>query len=169
MDEDTYKRTVTRLHKVGAEVKKLPPELRSAAFKLLEEYITAAGADHSIPSKKGAPHPPSKGSAQTMDDFFASSAHDKPSDNVRQIAAFHYREFGTEPFSINEIRKVATDVGITIPQRVDMTLEQAMAKGKKLFARAGTGKFKVTVHGEAYLKSTYGVSKGTKKPVPIKQ
>ena len=54
-------------------------------------------------------------------------------------------------------------MGVTIPTRVDMTLLSAKENGKKLFARAGTGKFKPTVHGEANLKATYNVKKGTKR------
>ena len=56
----------------------------------------------------------------------------------------------------------AKDVGITIPERVDLTFLSAKEKGKNLFARAGLGKFKPTVHGEAYLKTTYSVKKGKK-------
>jgi hypothetical protein len=166
MDEAKYKERVTRLAKVGKVLEKLPAEVRSAAFVLLESYIigTPDGSANSHSAKR-AHAQPAKGSSNALstEEFFAASVHKKPSDNVKLIAAFHYREFGTEPFSVDEVRQLASDVGITIPHRVDMTLEQAKAHGKKLFARAGTGKFKVTVHGEAYLKTSYAVSKGTKK------
>ena len=73
------------------------------------------------------------------------------------------REYGAEPFSVDEVRQKADDVGITIPARIDMTFQAAKEKGKKLFARAGRGRFKPTVHGEANLKATYSVKKGTTK------
>lgn len=64
---------------------------------------------------------------------------------------------------MEEVRAKADAAGITIPARVDKTFLQATEKGKKLFARAGPGKFKPTVHGEANLRATYSVNKGTKK------
>lgn len=97
------------------------------------------------------------------EEFFSAHNHDKPADNARLIAAWFYREYGVEPFSVEEVSAKASGVGITIPARVDMTFVQAKEKGKKLFARAGRGKFKPTVHGEANLKATYSVKKGTKK------
>lgn len=172
MDETKYRERVIRLEKVGKVLQKIPPEVRSAAFLLLEAYIIGTPDDASASHSriKAPPHTSKKDSPTlTMEEFFAKYAHDKPSDNAKLIAAFQYREFGTEPFSLDEIRQISSEVGITIPQRIDMTLEQAKAKGKKLFSRAGTGQFKITVHGEAYLKTTYGVSKGTRKPTSVTQ
>lgn len=166
MDEKQYNECVTRLVKVGKVIEKLPPEVRSAAFPLLESYIIATDDDstnsHS-PKRVLKQTKKEDSKALSMEEFFGAFPHDKPSDNVKLIAAFHYREFGTEPFSVDEVRQISSDVGVTIPQRIDMTMEQATINGKKLFARAGAGKFKVTVHGEAYLKTSYAVSKGTKK------
>jgi len=45
-----------------------------------------------------------------------------------------------------------------------MTLKQAKEKGKNLYVAAGRGLFKPTVVGEGFLKTTYGVGKGTKAP-----
>ncbi|HXO22719.1 MAG TPA: hypothetical protein VOA87_22590 [Thermoanaerobaculia bacterium] len=95
--------------------------------------------------------------------FFKAFDHDKPADNAKLIAAYFYRTYGGESFSLDEVRQEANDVGLTIPDRVDMTFLQAMENGKKLFARAGKGKFKRTVHGQAHLKTTYSVKKGTQK------
>jgi hypothetical protein len=61
---------------------------------------------------------------------------------------------------------MADDAGVTIPDRLNMTLAAAVENGKQLFASAGRGLFKPTVHGEIYLKTTYGVKKGTKKRGP---
>jgi hypothetical protein len=94
--------------------------------------------------------------------FYGKFSHDKPSDNVRLIAADLFQQYGSEPFSTEEMKTIAASVGITVPARVDATVIQAAEKGKKLFIRAGRGKFKPTVHGEAYLKTTYGVRKGTR-------
>jgi hypothetical protein len=61
------------------------------------------------------------------------------------------------------VRQCETNVGLTIPDRVDKTFEHAKEKGKLLFKRAGRGKFRPTVIGEAQLKSTYSIKKGTMK------
>jgi hypothetical protein len=166
MDEDTFRKRAKRIRAVGEVLKNLPAEVRSTAFQLFEEYIVESSDDAPVQPKRTKAQSSPKGTAVvTMEELFASSDHKKPADNVKLIAAYHYRQFGTEPFSLEDIRKIASDVGITIPERINMTLESAQTKGKKLFARTGTAKYKVTVHGEAYLKSTYGVSKGNKKPV----
>jgi hypothetical protein len=82
---------------------------------------------------------------------------------VKLIAAYLYNEYGSEPFSAEEVKNTSDDVGITIPARIDMTLLEAKDKGKKLFKKIGRGTYKPTVHGEAYLKEKYNVAKGTKR------
>jgi hypothetical protein len=94
--------------------------------------------------------------------LFGKFDHDKPSDNVRLIAGYFSQEYGSAPFSVEEVKAQAATVGITIPDRADMTLAAAQEDGKQLFTRVERGKFKPTVHGETYLKTTYGVKKGTK-------
>jgi hypothetical protein len=85
------------------------------------------------------------------------------SDNAKMIAAHLYREFGAEPFSLDEVRNLATSGGVTIPERLDMTFLQATADKKKLFKRAGKGMFRPSIHGQAFLKKRYNVKMGTKK------
>lgn len=161
MDENEFKERADRLAKVGKALEKLPAEVRRDAFDLLKGYVT----EHSSGSttKKTLAKPIRDGGGDTQEKFFGAFDHDKPADNARLIAAYFYREYGADPFSLDEVRQMANDVGITIPARIDMTFLSAKEKGKKLFARAGTGKFKPTVHGEANLKATYSVKKGTKK------
>jgi len=79
------------------------------------------------------------------------------------IAAWHYREFGVAPFSYKEIKELSDDAGLTIPDRLDMTLRNAQKEGKHSFTSAGRGKMKPTVHGEKRLKDTYHITKGNKK------
>jgi hypothetical protein len=161
VDENEFKTRAGRLEQIAKVLEKLPAEVRSNAFDLLKAYVT----EHSSGSTTKKPHVKDKHQAveNTEEEFFSAFDHDKPADNARLIAAFFYREYGVEPFSLDDVRQKANDVGITIPERIDMTFLQAKEKGKKLFARAGTGKFKPTVHGEANLKATYSVKKGTKK------
>lgn len=163
MDEKEFKTRAGRLEQIAKVLERLPAEVRSDAFDLLKSYVTehsSASLTKKAPAK-GEPEVP----GESDEEFFGAFDHDKPADNARLIAAWFYREYGVWPFSMDEVREKADGVGITIPARPDMTFVQAKENGKKLFARAGTGKFKPTVHGEASLKATYSVKKGTKKRV----
>jgi hypothetical protein len=145
-------------------LEKLPSEIRQAAFELLQSYVTETSTEDVEKMKeKEKDKIKLKGEWKSKEDFFESSTHDKPADNIKLIAAYLYHEYGSEPFSIEEVKKISSDVGVTIPERPDMTLSAAIEKGKKLFSKSGKGKFKPTVHGEAYLKTQYNITKGTKK------
>jgi len=161
MDEKEFNELASRLEQIGKVLEKLPSEVRSDAFDLLKGYVTEPSSG--VPRKKASTKPSRKVGGDTEEEFFGAFDHDKPADNARLIAAYFYREYGAEPFSLDEVRQKASEVGITIPARIDMTFLQAKDKGKKLFLRAGTGNFKPTVHGEASLRAAYSVKKGTKK------
>jgi len=162
LDERNFKERASRLKQVGTVIEGLPAEIRTAAFELLRDYISSDSA----PEKKKESAPAKTHTAGEGDDdreaFFSSFEHEKPADNVKLLAAYLYREYGAQPFKAEEIKKLGDDVGITVPGRVDMTMRQATAEGKKLFSSPARGMFKPTVHGEAYLKKQYSVKKGTK-------
>jgi len=161
MNENEFKARATRLQQIAKVLEKLPAEVRSDAFDLLKDYVTAGSSKSPAGTRRAKDQHTS--TRQSDEEFFAGFDHDKPADNAKLIAAWFYRECGAVPFSVDEVRQKADAVGITIPARVDNTFLYAKEKGKKLFAKAGKGKFKPTVHGEAYLKATYSVNKGTKK------
>lgn len=160
MDPKEFKERASRLREIGKILEALPTEVRGEAFNLLKGYVspsqhTAAPVGKEAVAVGGADH-------DDGSDFFSKFNHDKPSDNARLIAAYLFQEYGSEPFTTEEVKGLATSVGITIPNRVDATLRAAAEKSHKLFTGAGRGKFKPTVHGESYLKKTYSVKKGTK-------
>lgn len=156
MDQKEFDERASRLQEVGKFIEKLPAEIWGGAFELLKGYVSQQAAT----SANSFANQQKDGGDEAS--IFSRFDHDRPSDNVRLIAAHFFQEYGSEPFSVEEVKAVAADAGITIPDRVDMTIAQAKDSGKQLFTRAGRGKFKTTVHGEAYLKSTYNVKKGTK-------
>jgi len=164
MDEKTFKRWAEKLEQIGKLLEKLPSEIRPAAFELLQAYITETGTEDAE-EKRGKEKNKIKfeGEWKSKEDFFGAFTQDKPADNVKLIAAYLYHEYGSDPFSTEDVKKISGDVGVTIPGRIDMTLLAAKDKGKKLFTKTGRGKFKPTVNGEAYLKTKYNVKKGTKK------
>lgn len=159
MDEKTFKERVNKLNEVNKIIEKLDPSIRAESFKLLQTYITGKETVKDNSDEVG------KETGDNDDDkesFFKRFDHTKPSDNALLIAAYLYSQFGTDPFSTGDVKKLAVGVGITIPSSCNMTFKQAAKKGKNLFSSAGRGKFKPTVHGEAYLKETYKVKKGKK-------
>lgn len=158
MDETTFKNRVKRLADVNKVIVKLDPAIRASAFCLLEGYVT--GTVGKPPKNEREDDPESMEDAEK---FFSGYNYDKPSDNLFLIAAYYYSQFGSEAFSLDEVKQLAIDVGVTIPDRVDMTLVNGKRNGKNLFKRAGRGKFKPTVNGETYFKKEYKVKTGCKK------
>ena len=135
-----------------------------AAFELFKAYVT--GQKSSEPERK-ASQSTETDHAEEDATFFGKFSHNKPADNAKLLAANHYRNYGSEAFSTDETRQGVADVGLTVPERLDMTFLGMREKGNSLFTRAGRGKFRPTVHGEANLKSEYSIKKGTKaKPKP---
>jgi hypothetical protein len=161
VDDNEFKARVERLERISKTLEKLPAEVRSDAFELLKGYVTEHASE---PQSNETSVKDSREVAGSSDEeFFATFNHDKPADNAKLIAAWFYREYGVAPFSLDEVSAKANDVGVTVPTRLDMTFNSAKEKGKKLFTQAGMRKFMPTVSGEAHLKATYSVKKGTKK------
>jgi hypothetical protein len=151
---------VKRIKEVDAIIKSLDPTIREEAFRLFKSYITSG---FSVKTKCEPPQDDDSTVGPDLEAFFTKLEQEKPSDNVLHIAAYHYAKYGSTPISVEEIKQIASEVGITLPARVDMTLNSAQREHKGLFTRAGRGKFKPTVHGEQFLKKTYDIKKGTQK------
>jgi hypothetical protein len=103
---------------------------------------------------------------QENDDLLSRFDHKKPADNVALLVAGHYAKYGTQSFTVSAIKTQADQAGITVPARIDKTLEGGGRKGKRFYQRLSAGTFRVTVHGEAFLKNTYGVKKGNRRTTP---
>lgn len=164
MEKDIFDERASRLEEVGKVINKLPGEIRLDAFNLLKAYVTKqgmTGVKEANGVEDGADGADTDAGAAS-DSLFAKHIHEQPSDNVRLIAAHLFQLYGSEPFSLDEVEAIAASAGITIPNRVNMTLRAATENGNKLFTSAGRGKFRPTVHGELFLKNTYKVKKGTK-------
>lgn len=163
MDETQYKERVNRLEEVNKIIEKLDPAIREQAFALLKPYIT--GLKHSA-HDENEDGEAGGGASPSAEEFFSKHEHGKPADNAMLLAAYQYSQYGSAPFSIEEMKNLATDVGVTIPERLDMTYTAAKREGKSLFKKISKGNFKLTVHGEGYLKQTFQVTKGKKKKEP---
>jgi len=134
--------------------------LRKIAFeKLLEAALPAREA---VASGTKAVELEVKENDADIGEFFAQIQHDKPAENAVALAAFYYSQYGSIEFSIAEMNSLSREVGVTIPERLDMTYLAAQRDGKNLFRRSGRGAFKPTVYGEAHFKKTYQATKGRK-------
>ncbi len=157
MNKETLRARADRLLEVNNIMTKLEPEVRAAAFLLLEGYVTAGGTSEAAKELGN-----SAGSAnEDITTFFSRFNTDTPAENVVLLAAYHFSQYGSSSFSVEELKARALEVGLTLPERVDMTIRQARREGKGLFQSAGRGLFKPTVHGELFLRTTYQVAKGT--------
>ncbi|HJW40465.1 MAG TPA: hypothetical protein VJ476_04450 [Rhizomicrobium sp.] len=97
--------------------------------------------------------------------FFNRDGEMKPADYAYLCAAYYFAEYGAVPFSIAEIRVIAKDAGVVIPDRLDMTFASAAKKGKKLFQSPGRGTFKPTATGSLEFGERWTVRPG-RKPKP---
>ncbi len=97
---------------------------------------------------------------QSDEVFFSKFEHTKPAANVALLVARHYQRYGTEPFTVAEIKDQADASGLVVPTRIDMTLKDSGRQGRRFYQKLAPGKYRVTVHGETYIKETYGAKKG---------
>ena len=157
MNKETLRARADRLLEVNSIMTQLEPEVRAAAFLLLQGYVTAE-------SKTPPPNDLGSGSStEEITTFFSRFNTDTPAENVLLLAAYHFSQYGSDAFTVDELKSRASEVGLTLPERVDMTIRQARREGKGLFQSAGRGLFKPTVHGELFLRTNYQVTKGTQQ------
>jgi hypothetical protein len=168
MDDKGFDEIVKRLQKVDGVIKKLDPAIRGDAFSLLKPYI---GSTASVSPGGGSTTPKTSNGAGDQaeldlteaEDFFTTHEGGKPAENAYLAVGYLYSQYGASPFSIDDVRAVADHAGLTLPDRVDVTLGGAKKGGKGLFKRAGRGMLQPNVHGETYLRNTYDIAKGTKR------
>ena len=151
-----------KLTEINAFILKLDESIRAKAFDLIAPLYFDKLANPPSGDTKEVDNPQND---EDMGAFFSAHSEGAPAENVHKITAWLYSQHGKIDFTASGIEKIAGEVGLTVPTRIDMTIRAAQADGKTLFVSAGRGKFTYTVHGETYLKTTYGVKKGT-KPLP---
>jgi len=101
-----------------------------------------------------------------LSSFFSREDDLTPADNAFLCAAYHFSQFGTVPFSITEIRTIAQNAGVVVPDRLDMTFKNASKKGKKLYQLAGKGLFKPTAAGSVVYGERWNARPG-RKTMPL--
>jgi hypothetical protein len=162
MEKKRFEEATERLLEVNKVIAKLDPAIRVSAFELLKGYVTTG--TQSTLSPEGKPKPEPHRGVADLESLIAAHPDAKPNENLQLLTAYWYGNYGATPFTVENLREAATDGGLTIPDRTDMTLKQAKDGGKKLYQSAGRGLFKPTVPGELYLRKTYDVRKGMGTP-----
>jgi hypothetical protein len=95
-------------------------------------------------------------------EFFNRDETLKPGENAHLCAAYHYSLYGAVAFSLEDIRTMAKGAGVILPDRLDMTFQQAAKGGKKLFQSAGRGAFKPTAAAGIVFNERWNVRPGTR-------
>lgn len=162
MEETRYKETVTRLREVNSVISKLDPAIRAEAFSVLLPYVkgqAAPGDDEPIETSRAGD------GTTTRNQLLTKYGSTTPVDNALLAAAAWYSEYGSSPFTQEDIRAIIDEAGLTGPVRLDRTFDTTTkGQGKSLFRKVGRGKWAPSVAGEAYFKETFDVKKGRKKP-----
>lgn len=103
------------------------------------------------------------GDLAPMASFFEREGNLKPADYAQLSAAYHFSLFGFASFSFDDLRQIAGEAGVVIPDRLDMTIGQATKNGKKLFQLAGRGQYKPTAAAGVLFKERWSVRPGNKQ------
>jgi hypothetical protein len=134
MDEKKYNETVERLTKVNKVIAGLDPAIRADAFGLLKGYVTGSGA--AVDGGGGGGGGAGGGGGGTPADTSSAEAFvrtqplDKPSDAVYAIVAWWFSQYGSAPITRENIEALATQIGVTLPNRPDSTLAKAKKDGR---------------------------------------
>jgi hypothetical protein len=164
---NTTESTQVDVSKAGALAQQIVTLLQNEAAETRRRAVSAAMmlmGEASI-AQEPTPTPDAK-QPQGSDDnsdiatFFNHQGDLKPADYAHLCAAFHYSTYGTTSFSGEEIRAIALEAGVVVPDRLDKTFTQATRKGKKLYQAGGKGEFKPTAAGSLFFKEEWGVKPG---------
>lgn len=165
MDENILR----RMKEVEEAVLDLDESVRGAAFSMMERYILGDSAGPKTPERIGASGPGGSDRGDGGNDvvdgveaFFADREITKPADAAYAIAGYFFSQYGSAPFTMEDVQELADQVGLTLPDRPDNTFRNATKSKKSLF-RLKDGAWTTTTMGELVLKETFGIKRGRKK------
>jgi hypothetical protein len=149
------------LQEINAVITTLDPAIKEKAFERLFPMIFApAGRSELLTGnaeseQKDAETAVSVADTSSLEAFFANLNQTRPAENVMAICAWLYATKGDAIITLDEIKGVGDQVGMTLPDRPDMTLAQKKNKKNPCFRKNGKG-YSLTVHGKTFLKEQYG-------------
>jgi hypothetical protein len=130
-----------------------------AAMTLLGESVVA----HASVGCQSAPSGSGDDGPVDLATLFNRDEKLKPSDHAHLCAAYHFSVYGTASFLPEELRTIANEAGVVLPNRLDKTLTNAARNGKKLFQPAGKGAFRPTAAAGLAFKEKWGLKPGKKE------
>jgi hypothetical protein len=110
-------------------------------------------------------HPDMPETTLDLGQFFNRGEKLKPSENAQLCAAYHYSLYGDAAFSLDEIRGIAKNAGVVLPDRLDMTFNTATHAGKKLFQSVGRGSLKPTAAAGVAFNERWSVKPGRQEKI----
>ena len=170
MDEQTFKERAERLEAVNAVITRMDEAIRAQAFALLKPYISGGTVNDDDETEdnednNGEIKPRRDGGAFDVEKLVEEHESDNEADNVYLCLAIFYARHGRAPFAMPQLKAIAQEVGLAIPDRHDNTIRTAKRDGKAVVRKGADGTWKITPGGEAFLKEQYTVTKG-RDPVP---
>lgn len=168
MKKDEFTKTSERLREINEVVKDLEPALQDSAVRILAPYATGLpifeASNTPPPDNPGRTGTTDVGESDVRRRLLDEHGDGKPGDNALMCAAIWFSEYGKSPFSLDQLREIGNELGVTVPDRLDATIGAGQRQGKKLFNRVRQGHYSPTVNGETFLKATYGVTQGRATP-----
>lgn len=170
MNKDEFENVAQRLKEINDVVKGLDESIRPSAFAVLETYAT--GDTWKVDERPKAPGKKVKENREKTEplvdsddagSFIEKHLSDKAADNVKALAAYIYSVYGNVDFKATEIAEIAHEVGVPVPDRVDVTLGHASVDKKSLFQKRRPGVYRPTANGRKFFKDEYSVTPGTAK------
>lgn len=164
MGKDSLDEVKSKLMEMNQVIIKLDPAIRSAAFDIMVPYyfkdkVTKRTKGQAKPKGSSGAGLDSNVDTSDLSAFIGNFESIKPKDNVMLLVAWLYSQYGAYPIQVQQIKDLASECGMVIPNRSDNTLRQAKDKGKSLFNQQGKG-WKLTVSGELFIQGKYNVKKG---------
>jgi hypothetical protein len=166
---DAAKDAISRAEKAVADM--TDPALKVAAFQIfLAEYIKQSPPQEPRGSNTAAVKAQRQdslshaGTSIPMDtsseeNFFGSLGKLSPSNALWSLVAWHYHVHGEAPITPSNLKEASARNGLIIPKVPGATMGMAQKNGKKCFQSTAKG-YVLTVAGQLYLQTRFGVKKG---------
>lgn len=141
-------------------------ETSETRHRAINAALTVLGETAVERPLKGAPgaskQHDSIGSTEGLASLIGTDDKLKPSENAYLCAAYHYSVYGNATFSLEDLRDIAREAGVVVPDRLDMTIKQAAKGGKKFFQSTGRDTYKPTTAGGLFFAERWKIKPGKK-------
>ncbi len=164
MDQMQFETIADRLKRVDGVIRDLAPTLQAEAVRVLMPYVIndsaeedgQVGTDASDNGDRRAAGP-----AVDEDRIVETHASDVANDNAFLAAAILYSRYGKGPFAAKEFKQIGLEQSLVMPEQIHKTFGRVRKDGDRILRKVQEG-WLITVAGEAWLRETYGVTRGSR-------